>query len=75
MIIGPLRRHLSVATLLFGIYFISDHKKHGKSSLEPEKHENQLFMSVRNRETGKWRGFGSTSAPKTAHHRTFTEEN
>ena len=58
-----------VSTFFFRVYFISGHKKHRESSLEPGKHENQLFMNVWDRETGKLRGFGSTSAPQTANSR------
>ena len=38
---------------------IVDHKKHRKSSLEPENHEKQLFVSVWDREVGKMRGFST----------------
>ena len=62
--IGPVRRHLRVATYFFTMVFISDHKKYRESSLEPGKHEKQLFISVWNREVRKLRGFCSTSAPK-----------
>ena len=33
-------------TFILPMYFISDHKKHRESSLEPGKHEKQLFISV-----------------------------
>ena len=60
------KRRKSSFNFFFRIYFISGHKKHSESSLEPGKRENQLFMNVWDRETGKLRGFGSTSAPQTA---------
>ena len=69
--IASIRRHLRVSTFILLMDLILDNKKHGFCSLEAGKHENQLFMSVRNPETGKWRGFGSTSALKTGILTTF----
>ena len=64
LIIASIRRHLRVSTLLLLMDLILDNKKHRFCSLEAGKHENQLFISIWNRETGKLRGFGSTSALK-----------
>ena len=44
--IASVRRHLRVSTFILLMDFITDHKKPRESSLEPGKHEKQLFISV-----------------------------
>ena len=46
-------------------YLIAGHKKHRESSLEPENHEKQLFISVWDREVGQIRCFCLKSDPKS----------